>query len=186
MVRQRALSIDGHNPMLARPAVFFDRDGVLNEDAGYVFEISKLKWIDGAPEAVKAVNDAGYLAFVITNQSGVARGLYDESDVNALHEWMAAELAKTGARIDAFEYCPYHPEAVLEQYRRASDRRKPGPGMIIDLLKRFSVDAHRSILVGDKPTDLEAARAAGITGHLFRGGNLARFVEPLLNFNKLR
>ncbi|TAI65860.1 HAD family hydrolase [Bradyrhizobium sp. Leo170] len=169
-----------------RPAVFFDRDGVLNEDTGYVFEIGKLKWIEGAREAVKAVNDAGYFAFVITNQSGVARGLYDETQVNALHEWMAAELAKIGARIDAFEYCPYHPEATIERYRQISDRRKPAPGMITDLLKRFPIDIDGSILVGDKPTDLEAARAAGLKGYLFSGQNLERFVKPLLQSKKTK
>ncbi|WP_043159754.1 HAD family hydrolase [Bradyrhizobium sp. Ai1a-2] len=167
-----------------RPAVFFDRDGVLNEDTGYVFEIGKLKWIEGAREAVKAVNDAGYFAFVITNQSGVARGLYDETQVHALHEWMAAELAKIGAHIDAFEYCPYHPEATIERYRQISDRRKPAPGMITDLLKRFPIDIDRSILVGDKPTDLEAARAAGLKGYLFSGQNLERFMKPLLQIEK--
>src|SRR2546428_6251067 len=83
-----------------RPAVFFDRDGVLNEDNGYVFEIRKLRWIDGAREAVKAANDAGCLVFVVTNQSGVARGIYAESDVEALHKWMADDLAQIGARID--------------------------------------------------------------------------------------
>nr|WP_312010233.1 HAD family hydrolase [Bradyrhizobium cenepequi] len=170
--------------VIERPAVFFDRDGVLNEDAGYVFEIAKLRWIKGAREAIKIVNDAGYFAFVVTNQSGVARGLYEEAHVNALHDWMAAELAKAGAHIDAFEYCPYHPEATLEKYRQISERRKPGAGMITDLLKRFPVDVSRSILVGDSPTDLEAARSAGTTGHLFRGGNLAQFLAPLLDFDQ--
>ncbi|WP_213284841.1 HAD-IIIA family hydrolase [Bradyrhizobium sp. sGM-13] len=165
---------------MKRPAVFFDRDGVLNEDHGYVYEISKLKWIDGAREAVKAANDAGYLVFVITNQSGVARGLYDEHHVQALHEWMAGDLAKIGAHIDAFEYCPYHPDAVIERYRKVSHRRKPAPGMITDLLERFPVDINRSILVGDKPTDLEAARAAGVQGILFSGGNLARLLRSVL------
>ncbi|WP_082637894.1 D-glycero-alpha-D-manno-heptose-1,7-bisphosphate 7-phosphatase [Bradyrhizobium retamae] len=168
---------------MKRPAVFFDRDGVLNEDHGYVYEISKLKWIDGAREAVKAANEAGYLVFVITNQSGVARGLYDEHHVQALHEWMAGDLAKIGAHIDAFEYCPYHPDAVIEQYRKVSHRRKPAPGMITDLLERFPVDISRSILVGDKPTDLEAARAAGVQGILFSGGNLARLLRSVLHPN---
>lgn len=165
---------------MTRPAIFFDRDGVLNEDSGYVFEISKLSWIDGAREAVKAANDAGYFVFVITNQSGVARGMYDETQVEALHKWMADDLAKIGAHVDAFEYCPYHPEAVTERYRRVSYRRKPAPGMIIDLLQRFPVDLTRSILVGDKPTDLEAARAAGVKGYLFSGGHLAQFLKTLL------
>ena len=165
---------------MKRPAVFFDRDGVLNEDSGYVFEVSNLKWIDGAHAAVKAANDAGYFVFVITNQSGVARGLYEESHVEALHKWMADDLARIGAHIDAFEYCPYHPEAPRERYRQASHRRKPGPGMITDLLDRFPVDVSRSFLIGDKPTDLEAARAAGIKGYLFQGNNLEHFLKSIL------
>ena len=165
---------------MKRPAVFFDRDGVLNEDSGYVFEASNLKWIDGARAAVKAANDAGYFVFVITNQSGVARGLYEESHVEALHKWMADDLARIGARIDAFEYCPYHPEAPRERYRQASYRRKPGPGMINDLLDRFPVDVSRSFLIGDKLTDLEAARAARIKGYLFQGNNLEHFLRSVL------
>jgi D-glycero-D-manno-heptose 1,7-bisphosphate phosphatase len=165
---------------MKRPAIFFDRDGVLNEDSGYVFEISKLKWIDGARTAVKVANDAGYFVFVITNQSGVARGLYAESHVQALHEWMANDLARIGAHIDAFEYCPYHPEAPIERYRQASYRRKPAPGMINDLLDQFPVDVGRSILIGDKLIDLEAARAAGLKGYLFRGGNLEHFLKSIL------
>lgn len=162
---------------LRRPAVFFDRDGVLNHDSGYTFEAGKLQWIEGAREAVKAVNDAGYFAFVVTNQSGVARGLYQESHVHALHRCMAEEMAAMGAHIDAFEYCPDHPDGTVERYRRVNDRRKPGPGMITDLLGRFPVNADASILIGDKPSDLEAARAAGLQGHLFSGGNLEAFVR---------
>jgi D-glycero-D-manno-heptose 1,7-bisphosphate phosphatase len=165
---------------MKRPAVFFDRDGVLNEDRGYVFEISKLKWIDGAREAIKAANDAGYFVFVVTNQSGVARGLYEETHVEEFHRAMTDELARIGARIDAFEYCPYHPEAPIERYRQTSHRRKPAPGMIIDLLERFPVDVGRSMLIGDKPTDLEAAQAAGIKGYLFSGENLEHFVRSVL------
>ena len=169
---------------MKRPAVFFDRDGVLNQDSGYVFEVSKLRWIDGAREAVKAANDAGYFVFVVTNQSGVARGLYQETHVEALHRWMADELAKIGAHIDAFEYCPYHPDAVIERYRQVSQRRKPAPGMINDLLERFPVDVSRSILIGDKPIDLEAARAAGVQGYLYSGGHLAQFLRPLLSLKE--
>jgi len=168
------------NERLTRPAVFFDRDGVLNHDSGYTFEASKLQWIEGAREAVKAVNDAGCFAFVVTNQSGVARGFYEESHVHALHRWMADEMAAVGAHIDAFEYCPDHPDGVIERYRRLSHRRKPAPGMITDLLGRFPVHAGASILIGDKASDLEAAQAAGLKGHLFSGGNLETFVRALL------
>jgi D,D-heptose 1,7-bisphosphate phosphatase len=162
---------------LRRPAVFFDRDGVLNHDSGYTFEVSKLKWIDGAREAVKAVNDAGYFAFVVTNQSGIARGLYEESHVQVLHRWMADDMATIGAHIDAFEYCPDHPDGTIERYCRVSDRRKPAPGMITDLLSRFPVKADLSFLIGDKSSDLEAADAAGLKAHLFSSGNLEAFVK---------
>ena len=165
---------------MKRPAIFFDRDGVLNEDSGYVFEVSQLKWMEGAREAVKIVNEAGYFVFVVTNQSGVARGFYEEAHVDALHQCMQDDLAKIGAHIDAFEYCPYHPDAVIERYRQASPRRKPAPGMINELLGRFPVDASRSILIGDKPTDLEAAQAAGIEGYLFPGHDLVHFLRAIL------
>lgn len=165
---------------MRKPAVFFDRDGVLNEDIGYLFEPAKIRWIKGAREAVRAVNEAGYFAFVVTNQSGIARGFYDESDVIALHRWMAEEFAKFGAHIDAFEFCPYHPDGSVEHYRVSSNRRKPEPGMIQDLLKRFPIDLGQSILIGDKSSDLEAARAAGVTGYLFSEGNLEEFVKKLL------
>jgi D-glycero-D-manno-heptose 1,7-bisphosphate phosphatase len=165
---------------LRRPAVFFDRDGVLNRDSGYTFETHKLEWIDGAREAVKAVNDAGYFAFVITNQSGVARGYYDEQHIVALHRWMADRMALIGAHIDAFEYCPDHPDGTVARYCRTSDRRKPAPGMITDLAQRFPVDMTRSMLIGDKPSDIEAAQAAGLPGHLFEGGDLEAFVRQRL------
>ncbi|WP_164718381.1 HAD-IIIA family hydrolase [Bradyrhizobium sp. LVM 105] len=165
---------------LQRPAVFFDRDGVLNHDSGYTFETNKLDWIDGAREAVKAVNDAGYFAFVITNQSGVARGYYEEHHVDTLHRWMADQMAEVGAHIDAFEYCPDHPDGTVARYCRVSDRRKPAPGMITDLARRFPIDMTRSMVIGDKESDMEAARAAGLAGHLFEGGNLEAFVKQRL------
>lgn len=108
-----------------RPAVFFDGDGVLNVDTDYLFEIDKFVWVDGAIETIKAANEAGCFVFVITNQSGVARGLYEETDIHRLHDWMARELETRGAFIDAFEYCPIHPDGCIERYRRVSERRKP-------------------------------------------------------------
>jgi D-glycero-D-manno-heptose 1,7-bisphosphate phosphatase len=163
-----------------RPAAFLDRDGVLNVDRGYVHRPEDFEWLPGAIAAIKRLNEAGYLVFVITNQSGVARGLYSEDDVQALHRWMTQELAAAGARVDGFEYCPYHPEGTVERYRRVSDRRKPAPGMILDCLARRPIDVERSFLVGDKPEDLAAAKAAGIVGHLFQGGDLLRYVEEII------
>jgi D-glycero-D-manno-heptose 1,7-bisphosphate phosphatase len=117
---------------------------------------------------------------VVTNQAGVARGYYGIEEVHHLHAWMNEELARIGAHIDEFQYCPYHEDGVVEQWRRVSDRRKPAPGMILDCLDGWPVRKERSFLVGDKQHDLEAAAAAGIAGHLFGGQNLEAFIRPLL------
>ena len=123
-----------------RGAVIFDRDGVLNVDVGYAHRPDQIIWTAGAMAAVKAVNDAGLFAFVATNQSGVARGVFSEDDVRALHAWMEAQMAAAGARLDAFVYSPFHPEGTVAAYRARTACRKPNPGMILDLLARFPVD----------------------------------------------
>lgn len=163
-----------------RPAVFFDRDGVLNEDDGYAFDPGKIRWVEGAQQAVRAVNDAGYFAFVVTNQSGIARGFYEERHVRNLHSWMSRELAAFAAHIDAFEFCPHHPDGLIAKYRLVCNCRKPQPGMITGLLERYPVDAGASFMIGDKQSDLAAAQAAGIAAYLFDGSNLHTFIAPLL------
>lgn len=164
----------------ARPAVFFDRDGVLNVDHGYIGSIDRFEWTPGAREAVKLANARGFLVFVVTNQSGIARGYYSEADHAALSAHVDRDLAAIGAHIDDQRYCPYLPDATVEAYRRDSDWRKPGPGMLLDLMAYWPVDRAASLMIGDKPSDLEAARAAGIPGHFFTGGDLLAFAEPLL------
>jgi D-glycero-D-manno-heptose 1,7-bisphosphate phosphatase len=159
-----------------RPAVFFDRDGVLNADTGHVHRPDEFTWLEGAKTAIRLCNDRGWLAFVVTNQAGVAHGYYPESAVNALHGWMDEELAVAGAHIDAYEFCTHHPEAKLAERRRTCHRRKPGPGMILDLMAHWPVDKGTSFLVGNMPSDIEAAEAAGIRGYLYGGGDLESFV----------
>lgn len=165
---------------LRRPAVFFDRDGVLNVDKAYVYKIDDFEWMPGAREAIKLCNDLGYYTFVVTNQSGVARGYYGIDDVHRLHNWMAGELAAIGAHVEDYQYCPYHEDGTVEAYRRASDRRKPAPGMILDCMKAWPVRMEGSLLVGDSGRDVEAALAAGLPGHLYGGGDVATFLRPLL------
>jgi D-glycero-D-manno-heptose 1,7-bisphosphate phosphatase len=161
-----------------KPALFLDRDGVLNEDRGYVHRWEDFRWIPGAREAIAAFNRAGWLVIVVTNQSGVGRGYYTEDEMHALHDRMNAELADRGARIDAIYFSPEHPEAGEERYRHPDPpRRKPNPGMILQALQEWPIDAERSLLVGDKPSDLEAALRAGVRGVLFGGGDLREFLE---------
>ena len=145
-----------------RRAVFFDRDGVLNVDFGYVFEPSRLVWRPTAPEAVKLLNNQGVLVFVVTNQSGVARGLFGEDEVRDFHAHMQAELARQGAHVDAFRYCPHHPEGVVAAFRRTCECRKPAAGMIRELLREYTLEPAHCHLFGDKLSDLEAAAAAGV------------------------
>ena len=149
-----------------RPALFLDRDGVLNVDHGHVGSIDRFEWIDGAVDTVRRANDLGWLVFVVTNQAGVAKGYYDEEAVLALHWFMQAELLAHGAHIDEYRYCPYHPDGIVERYRRESDERKPSPGMLLDLMKRWPVDKEGSFMVGDKASDIEAARLANVQGYI--------------------
>lgn len=160
-----------------RPAAFLDRDGVINHDDNYVHRPEQIRWIDGAKEAIRWLNDAGYYVFAVTNQAGVARGYYGEDDVRSLHGWMQGELQRAGAHVDCFEYCPYHPEGAVERYRHVSELRKPAPGMILKLRREWNVEWDGSFMIGDRDIDMQAAAAAGIPGHQFPGGNLLDFVR---------
>jgi D-glycero-D-manno-heptose 1,7-bisphosphate phosphatase len=158
------------------PAVFLDRDGVINVDKGYVHKQADFEWMPGAREAIKYANENGFLVIVVTNQSGIARGYYTEADVKALHRWMNKHLAECGARIDAFYYSPYHPDGTIREYRRVSDCRKPGPGMLLQAFADRPIDKARSFLIGDNEKDMAAAAQAGIRGHLFAGGDLCELL----------
>jgi D-glycero-D-manno-heptose 1,7-bisphosphate phosphatase len=150
-----------------RPAAFLDRDGVLNVDHGYTHRPDQLEWIPGAPEAVRMLNEAGYYVIVITNQSGVARGYYKEAAVHQFHGHMQDALRTQGAHIDAFYYCPHHPEGTVKELAVRCRCRKPSPGMLEQAAREWPIDLDRSFLIGDKDDDMAAAAAFHIRGIKF-------------------
>jgi len=145
-----------------RPAAFLDRDGVLNVDHGYAYRPEQLEWIKGAPEAVRLLNEAGYYVLVITNQSGIARGYYDEAAVKLFHAHMRDSLAAHDAHIDAFYYCPHHPEGIVKSLAIPCRCRKPGIGMLEQAAREWRIALGSSFLIGDKDDDIAAAAAFNI------------------------
>lgn len=166
--------------VVEQPAVFLDRDGVLNVDVGYAHRPEQITWMPGALEAVAHLTARGYLVFVVTNQAGVARGFYDEAAVRALHQWMAVQVTAAGGRVDDWRYCPNHPDGVVATYAHADSWRKPAPGMLLDLMRHHAVDAAASFLIGDRDGDVEAAHRAGIDGYRFDADDLLQFVLQVL------
>lgn len=163
-----------------RPAVFLDRDGTLNLDTGYVHRAADVQWLPGAIHAVRRLNDNGVYVFVVTNQSGVARGMFEETAVHDLHRWMNDELRAAGAHVDDMRYCPHHPDGTVGTYRAACACRKPAGGMILDLMEHWPVVASSSVMVGDKEIDAAAGRAAGIASEIVPPGGLEAFVDRFL------
>lgn len=164
-----------------RPAIFFDRDGTLNRDTGHTHRIEDLHWMPDAREAVAYANAKGFYTFVVTNQAGVAKGFYPEAAIVRFHEAMQRSLFEIGAHIDAFEWCPHHPDGVVAGYRKQCERRKPGKGMLADLVAAWPVDMSRSLMIGDADSDMDAASAAGIKGVRYRGGSLLALLKRELD-----
>ena len=135
----------------------------------------------GAKEAVRFLNKADYYVFVVTNQTGISRNFYTENDVKDLHRWMNDELAVVGARIDDFRYSPFHPDCDDGRFRSIAHWRKPSPGMIFDLMKKWPIKRHGSFMIGDRSTDIEAAQAANIPGFLFESDNLFKFIQNVIS-----
>lgn len=161
---------------LLRPAVFLDRDGVINVDHGWVGTRDRFEWVGRVFQALRQLTDLGVHVFVVTNQSGVARGHYTEADLDGLMRWVFDVVRSEGATIDDWRYCPTHPEAPLARYRSDSSRRKPGTGMIDELVAAWEIDRARSHLFGDQPTDIAAGRAAGLRTGLVGERSLADIV----------
>lgn len=164
-----------------KKAVFLDRDGVLDIDKGYIYRPDQVEWVAGAREAVAHLTRLGYQVYVVTNQSGIARGYYTQKDMEKLHTYMAEEIKKAGGQIDGFYFCPHHPtKGVIPELTIACSCRKPRPGMILKALEEHSLERKGSFLIGDKESDVEAALAAGIPGYRFTGTDLLAFVRQIL------
>jgi D,D-heptose 1,7-bisphosphate phosphatase len=153
-----------------RMAVFLDRDGTINEEAAYLNRLEKLRLIPGAAEAIRRINESGLMAVVVTNQSGVARGLFDEAFVKKTNAYLQDILRAEGASIDAFYFCPHHPTEGRGIYLQTCRCRKPAPGMLLRAAEELRIDLRRSYLIGDALTDIEAGNSVGVKGILVRPG----------------
>jgi D-glycero-D-manno-heptose 1,7-bisphosphate phosphatase len=160
----------GGSKPFVKPAVFLDRDGTLIEDVGYLDRLDHMTVFPWTVDVIRALNRAGLVVVVVTNQSGIARGLFTEAFVEEAHRHLSARLAAGGARIDAYYYCPHHPDGVVEAYRQRCDCRKPASGLVDRAVRDLDLDPARAFVVGDKWLDIGLARAVGARGILVRTG----------------
>lgn len=149
-------------PTVPRPAVFIDRDGTISDEVGYVNHPSRYKVFPFAAEAIRQINNAGWLAILVTNQAGVARGYFSEDLIHVVHDLLQAELARGQARLDGIYYCPHHPTVGDAPYRQACDCRKPRPGLVTRAAAEHNIDLARSWMIGDRYSDIELARNANL------------------------
>jgi D-glycero-D-manno-heptose 1,7-bisphosphate phosphatase len=145
-----------------RKALFLDRDGVVNREVGYLSRPDEVQWVDGIWELCAAARAAGYLLIVVTNQSGIARGLYTEEEFHSLMRWMGEEFVQHGVELAAYYYCAHHPIHGVGPYKRECEDRKPGPGMLLRAAAEFGLDLEQCVMVGDRCSDIGAANAAGV------------------------
>jgi D-glycero-D-manno-heptose 1,7-bisphosphate phosphatase len=138
---------------MGKKALFLDRDGIINEDSAYPYKPEHIVFCEGIIELCKNAVDKGYILIVVTNQAGVAKGYFSEQDVKLLHSWMEKEFTNRGIAITAFYFSPYHPDGTVEQYKKETDCRKPGPGMILQAVKDHNIDLSVSLMLGDKESD---------------------------------
>jgi D-glycero-D-manno-heptose 1,7-bisphosphate phosphatase len=156
-----------------RPALFLDRDGVVNREIGYLYRPDQVEFTSGIFELCRHAQALGYALIIITNQSGIARQLYSENDFHSLMKWMAEEFLQENVKVDGYYFCPHHPDYGVGAYRKECEDRKPQPGMFLKAATDYKIDLSRSILVGDRCSDIRAGAAAGIP-HLI----LVRGTEP--------
>lgn len=171
---------EGVAAWLRRPCAFLDRDGVINVDTDYVHTPDEFRFMPGMPAAISALNDAGWLVVVITNQAGIGRGYYDEQEFAEFTHWIDDRLAEAGAHVDATYHCPHHPTEGTGEYLRDCECRKPKPGMLLRAIAEWGPDLKRSFMLGDTLNDMAAAAAAGVRGVRYVGGDLLAIVRQLI------
>ena len=152
-----------------KKAVIFDRDGTLNEDDGYTYKTSDLKWKKGAIDLIKYCNDKNFYVFVATNQSGIAKNKFKESDMHKFHDEMQKQLKKYGAHIDKFYFSPYHVDSLLPEYKKDSKYRKPNVGMLQQIQNEWALSNKNMTMIGDRETDVQCAQNFKIKGFLYNG-----------------
>lgn len=167
--------------MSQKPAIFIDRDNTLTHDHGYTWNIADFAWIDGAVEALQLFAGAGLDIFIVTNQGGIGRGFFTAADMHAFHDHLQSELAKADVTITDIAFCPHHPLAEIESLKTPCSCRKPAPGMILGLAKKWNIDLPRSVMIGDHEKDVEAGHNAGCHAYRFEGGHLASLVRHILH-----
>lgn len=143
-------------------AAFLDRDGVINVDHGYVSSPEQFEFIDGVFDACRHLQQQGYLLIVVTNQSGIGRGYYNEQQFHVLTDWMKAQFEAHGVTLTDVFFCPHHPVNAIPPYQIDCDCRKPAPGMLVQAIKKYQIDPNQSLMLGDKKADMQAAKAAGV------------------------
>lgn len=166
--------------MTKRPAIFLDRDDTLNLDEGYTQKISDFGWVKGAPESLALFHQLGLDVYIVTNQGGIGRGLFTETQMRAFNAHLCAEATKRGGHIKDIAFCPHHPEAPDPALRGPCTHRKPGPGMILALAEKWDIDLSRSVMVGDRDTDVAAGHAAGCHAYRFDGDDLETLSRQIL------
>jgi D-glycero-D-manno-heptose 1,7-bisphosphate phosphatase len=165
----------------SKPAIFFDRDGTLIQDRGYTYRIEDFAWVTGAPAALGRLHNAGLDIFIVTNQGGIGLGIFTDQDLHRFHEHLCCEAVRTGSMIKDIAFCIHHPNARVPSFRTPCRCRKPEPGMLLDLARKWDVDLRHSVMIGDRQTDVAAGRSAGCHSYLFRSGDLDSLAKEVLN-----
>ena len=166
--------------MTLTPAIFIDRDNTLTIDEGYSFEIEKFQWVSGAPLALNAFHKAGIPVFIVTNQGGIGRGLFSVDEMHLFHQHLQKMARSVGGEIKDIAYCPHHPLAVTAALKTPCRCRKPEPGLLFDLADKWQLDLGRSVMVGDRNSDVEAGQRAGCHSYLFDGDDLNRLAQQII------